>query len=77
MRQGIKEKDIRDFEKYAQKLSDLIVRIREYCPDAQLYLACESLHLMNGPSHGHPELGMEKGESVTDVLIKYTGGGDW
>lgn len=26
MRQGIKEKDIRDFEKYAKKLSDVMCR---------------------------------------------------
>ena len=30
MRQGIKEKDIRDFEKYAEKLRDVVDRIREY-----------------------------------------------
>lgn len=77
MTKGIKEKDIRDFEKYAEKLNDVIVRIRKYCPEAQFYLACEVLNLMNGPSHGHPELGIKKGEVAASVLMKHTGGGDW
>lgn len=77
MAKGIKKKDIRDFEKYAKKLSDVIVRIREYCPEAQYYLACEELHLMNGPSHEHSELGIKKGESVASVLLKHTSCGDW
>lgn len=77
MAKGIKEKDIRDFEKYAKKLNDVIVRIREYCPEAQYYLACETLHLMNGSSHGHKELGIERGESVAEFTMKYTSGGDW
>ena len=33
MIQGIKEKDIRDFEKYAKKLPDVMVRIVEYKPE--------------------------------------------
>lgn len=77
MTKGIKEKDIRDFEKYAAKLNDVITRIRQYSPEAQYYLASESLHLMIGPSHGCPELGIERGESVADVLMKHTGAGDW
>lgn len=77
MTQGIKEKDIRDFEKYANKLNDLIIRIREYSPDAQYYLANENLNLMNGPSHAHPHLGIKKGEVAASVLMKCTGGGDW
>ena len=30
MKHGIKVKDIRDFEKYANKLNEVITRIREY-----------------------------------------------
>lgn len=77
MTQGIKEKDVRDFEKYANKLNDVIIRIREYPPAARYYLANETLNLMNGPSHAHPDLGIEKGEVAASVLMKYTSGGDW
>lgn len=58
MRQGIKEKDIRDFEKYASKLNDVICHIQEYNPNASVYLAMEDLCLMSGSSHddyGHKQ----------------------
>ena len=77
MFRGVRAKDIRDFEKYAEKLNVVITRIREYCPEAQYYLACETLNLMNGPSHSHPELGIQRGEIVAEVSMKYTRGGDW
>ena len=38
MRCGIKEKDIRDFEKYANKLADVMHRILSYNPDAMAFL---------------------------------------
>lgn len=47
MRQGIKEKDIRDFEKYARKLSDVVERIREYRPDARGFMNQETMCLMS------------------------------
>ena len=49
MRQGIKEKDIRDFEKYANKLADVLKRIREYKTEANAYLAEDTLNLMSDP----------------------------
>lgn len=77
MTRGVREKDIRDFEKYANKLNIVITRIREYCPEAQYYLASEVLNLMTGPSHSCPQLGIQKGEIVAQVLMKYTSCGDW
>lgn len=47
MRQGIKEKDIRDFEKYAKKLSDVVERIREYKPEANGFMNEETMCLMS------------------------------
>lgn len=38
MRQGIKEKDIKDFIKYVNKLDELIERIQEYNPDGHIYV---------------------------------------
>ena len=40
MLKGIKAKDIRDFEKHAKKLNDVLGRIREYKPKANAFLAC-------------------------------------
>lgn len=45
MRQGIREKDIRDFEKYANKLSNVLKRIKDYKPEANAYLAEDTLNL--------------------------------
>lgn len=42
MRHGIKEKDIRDFEKYANKLNGVMERIRKYNPKANAFLRGES-----------------------------------
>lgn len=38
MTQGIKEKDIRDFEKYLNKLCEVVTRIRTYNPEAHIYM---------------------------------------
>ena len=75
MTQGIKEKDIRDFEKYAQKLSDTMKRIREYRPEANAYLAMNELHLMSCDFYEYP--GKEQDFSVVSVHMEGFGGGDW
>jgi len=76
MRQGIKEKDIRDFEKYAKKLDDVIRRINEYNKNVTVYLAMQNLCLLNGSSHS--EFGRALQENVvTSIIISKSGGGDW
>lgn len=45
MRQGIKEKDIRDFEKYASKLADVMERIMKYNPEANCYVTMNDIRL--------------------------------
>lgn len=76
MRQGIKEKDIRDFEKYAKKLSEVMERIREYQPKANAYLAMDVLNLM---SDEHLKYSREEYQDfiVTDVSMTGFDGGDW
>ncbi len=66
MRQGIKEKDIRDFEKYARKLADVVKRIREYRPEASAYLGMDTLYLMSDDFH-NPDCTMNQNYVVTDV----------
>ena len=76
MRQGIKEKDIRDFEKYANKLANVLKRIREYKPEANAYLAEDTLNLMSGETHD--EYGHKLPEnSVTHIYMNGFDGGDW
>ncbi len=76
MRQGIREKDIRDFEKYANKLSNVLKRIKDYKPEANAYLAEDTLNLMSQEHHDH--YGRKHPEySVTNIYMNGFDGGDW
>ena len=77
MRQGIREKDIKDFEKYAKKLSDVVNRIREYKPTANAYLAEDVLNLMSDESHNFHTGKKQPEYSVTSVYMGNFDGGDW
>lgn len=76
MQKGIKEKDIRDFEKCALKLLDIIERIRTYQPEANIYVAGNEMHLMS-----ESDCGLSKEEAqelvVASVLITAMDCGDW
>jgi hypothetical protein len=79
MRQGIKEKDIRDFEKYAQKLSAVMSRICEYKPEANAFLACEGrstvLNLMSDDHCDYPR-NEQQSLIVTEIdMVGFDGGG--
>lgn len=76
MRQGIKEKDIRDFERYAKKLSDVMARIREYAPEANAYLAMRDLNLMSRYAQNYPSE-VQQDFVVTSVTMEAFDGGDW
>lgn len=76
MKQGIKEKDIRDFEKYANKLSDVLVRIREYRPEANAYLAMDSLNLMSRDFREF-DISEQQDFIVTSIHMEGFDGGDW
>ena len=76
---GVKAKDIRDFEKYAKKLSDVLGRIREYKPEANAFLGCglnSYLYLM---SDYHCDYARDKQSDLIVTEIKMDGfdGGDF
>ena len=79
MRQGIKEKDIRDFEKYANKLADVLSRIREYKPEANAFLACGGVTTLNLLSDEHLNYPRSEQQDliVSDVIMEGFDGGDW
>ncbi len=74
MKQGIKAKDIRDFEKAVKRLEEVLERIRQYKPMAYIYVTPSQLSLMS-------ETNIE--ESVNQDLIVASGTilhldcGDW
>ena len=79
MTNGIKAKDIRDFEKYAQKLDDVMKRIQTYHPTANYYLNMDDLQLMSEEPFLDGEYGTieynEKAE-VSSVWIRSASGGE-
>lgn len=75
MRRGIKEKDIRDFEKYARKLSDVVERIREYNPEAAGFMNCNDMCLMSG--EWRTEGCDPNNKCVTSVTMPSFDGGAW
>lgn len=75
MRNGIKEKDIKDFEKYAQKLDDVMKRIQEYHPTANYYLNMDNLQLMSDVPFDDNCRYNEKAE-VSSVWIRSASGGE-
>ena len=73
MVQGIKNKDIRDFEKTAKKLGDIIARIREYAPEAYVYATPCELSLLSGVADEQEE----KALVVASVSFLGLESGDW
>lgn len=74
MRHGIKQEDIKDFEKYAKQLSDVVERIRKYCPDAIGFMECDNLNLMSGRWEDASEA---NDKCVTSVYMPHFDGGGW
>ena len=79
MKKGIKEKDIRDFEKYANKLDELMKRIQEYHPTANYYLNMDDLQLMcDAPFIDGKDGDIKYNENaiVSSVWIRSASGGE-
>lgn len=57
MEQGIREKDVEDFVKCAEKLNKIMERIKKYNPEAHLYAEEESLCLLPCPTHDERGMG--------------------
>ncbi|MCM1236437.1 MAG: hypothetical protein NC489_40680 [Ruminococcus flavefaciens] len=74
MKQGIKEKDIRDFVKYANKLSNVVQRIRAYKPTVCVYLEQSDLCLMSDNWHKSRNINPND-LCVASVCIKLFDGG--
>lgn len=47
-RASIKARDIKDFEKAAQRLNAILQRIRKYNPEANVFSAGDTLNLLSG-----------------------------
>lgn len=77
MNKGIKAKDIRDFEKYAAKLNEVIKRIQEYKPEAHIYATPGELNLMAGISEDNSARDEGDKMRVISVAVSKLEAGDW
>ncbi len=74
MKKGIKNKDIRDFEKACQKIGDIMERIHEYQPDALLFVSGESwtdFNLTVGMAEAEENMHKRNESVVTSVIVPY------
>lgn len=78
MTKGIRAKDIRAFEKASQRLVEVLVAIREYCPDAFLYATPNCINLMSGVvDEGVSSQDEQTDFLVSSVTIHGLEAGDW
>lgn len=74
MKQGIKVKDIRDFEKAVERLDEVLERIQQYKPTAYIYVTPSQISLM---SEKNDEVSANQDLIVTSGIIVNLDCGDW
>lgn len=68
----------RRFQKACKQLNDLVNDMQDDGIDAQLYLANDSLNLMDGPSHDDSRAQSARYDSVIEqCTLTMASGGDW
>ena len=77
MKQGIKNKDIKDFEKCVKKLDEIIKRIRMYKDEAYIYATPYELHLMAYNDTDPRDFHVSNKPLVTSVFVDALDSGDW
>lgn len=73
----IQQQDVKAFVRAVNTLNDLMERVREYEPEAELYLAMDSLHLMIRPAHEGRRGEAREDRSALSWTITHADGGDW
>lgn len=67
----------RRFKKAIDELNALRDEIAAYIPDANWYLAMETVNLMSGPSHAGYGDRAQKQNVIESHNLHSSGGGDW
>ena len=73
----IRAKDIQDFEKCAKELDAIVKRIRVYAPEAHIYVACDTMHLMSQSTVNCASKEEEQSLVVSELRISGMDCGDW
>lgn len=76
-REPIKASDIRDFEKVAQRLSEVLLRIRKYNPEANIFSAGDTLNLLS--EYDDESRTSEERHAIIASYVRIPGldSGDW
>lgn len=74
MKQGVKAKDIRDFEKAVERLEEVLKRIQQYKPRTYIYVTPSQINLMS--DHNDEEF-VSQDLIVTSGTILHLDCGDW
>lgn len=74
MKQGIKARDIRDFEKAVERLDKVLERIQQYKPRAYIYVTPSQINLMS--NHNDEEF-TNQDLIVASGTILHLDCGDW
>lgn len=77
MANKIHKRDVEAFKKCAERMDQIMRRIREYCPEANLYVAGFQMNLMTGD---HLDIrGWEERAALQVCSVVVTGcdAGDW
>lgn len=74
---SIRAADIRDFEKAAQSLNDVLQRIRKYNPDANIFSAGDTLNLLQ--EYDDENKPFEERDTIVVSRVRISGldSGDW
>lgn len=77
MAKGIRKRDIESFEKCARRMDQIMRRIREYNPEANLFVAGFEMNLLTG-DHLDVHDNRDRGElRVSSVIVTGCDAGDW
>lgn len=77
MANRIRKKDVEAFKKCAERMDQIMRRIREYNPKANLFVAGFEMNLMTG-SHLDEDDRLKRGEMcVSSVIVTGCDAGDW
>jgi len=73
----IHDEDKRDFAQAVNLLNKVMARVREYIPEAEYYVECESLHLMTGLAHDAEDGGARTDRIALSAIIDNCDCGAW
>lgn len=77
MSKGIRKRDIEAFEKCAKRMDQIMRRIREYNPDANLFVAGFQMNLMTGEHLDVSDWEERQAMNICSVSVTGCDAGDW